>query len=118
VPPDVFAAESADAEGGVQDEPEKIFNQEKENVKTDDAQLQTAGKDRRLERERGVDHGQHENQHPEVIAGQGARAVKETGPAVLDSPGGQLGGPAIGSLDLNFQPGENDCRQDQIGRKK
>ena len=118
MPPDVFAAEAPDAVGRVQYEPEKILDEEKEDIEAGDPQFQAPCPDGGLQRDRRVHHAQHEDLHPEVIAGQGAGAVKDLGPAVIDAPGGQFFGPAMRAFDLDFQAGENHRHGDEIDDEK
>jgi hypothetical protein len=118
VPPDVLAAEFSDAIGGVENEPEEIFDDEEDDDEADDAELAGPGPGAEAEGERRVRHQEDEDLEPDVIAGEGAVSVEDFGPAVGDSPGGERFGPAVGPFDFDFNPGESVCGSEDEERNE
>src|ERR1700733_8928155 len=72
VPPDMLLAKPADAEGGVQHEPQKILDDEKYDDRPDDLEFSRPRPRREEQRERKMRHEKNENLQPEMIAGERA----------------------------------------------
>lgn len=118
VPGDVLLAEAGDAVGWVEDEPEEVLGDPEECGEGEDAQLGAEGGGDEGECVRQVEQDQDEEVEVRVVAGDGAAAEDEAGPAVFEAPGREVAGPAGGALDLDLEQREDGGRGEQREREE
>ncbi len=105
MPPDFPFAEFFNPVVGVEDEPQKILDEDHPDVKAKQQELQLPCPGYKEKRQ--VDNADHEDAHEDMIAGNRAVAGKLCHPAFFNAPAGQVGRPALFPLYLDFPEGED-----------